>query len=668
MSSLEAVSAETPYQVLVIDDDIVDRLAVRRAIKASGLNAVITEADSAAAAIEHLAENAIDCALLEYQLPDSDGLSFLRTMRQAGSRTPIIMLTGQGNASVAVEMMKAGAADYLTKSSIALDRLSQSIRNAVRIRRAEAVAEAASSQRDILFDQLQLAMQSKDQAIALLDTLFATAPVGFAFFDTELRYVRVNDALATINGLPAEEHVGRTSRELFPDLPATVQDHCRTVLETGVPMLNVEVSGRTREATPGPRFWLANYYPIRRHDGTILGIGAVIVDITDRKHAERELIDAREAAEAASRSKDQFLAVLSHELRTPLTPVLTTVAALESDTSLSPELHGSIEMIRRNVELEARLIDDLLDLTRIAKGKLQLNFETIDVHKCLRHALDICRNEINARGVEVIEALHAARRHARGDPARLQQVLWNLIKNAVRFTPAGGKVTIGSENPSDDLLRLYVADTGIGIEQDLLPKIFNAFQQGEQTLQRKFGGLGLGLAISKSLVELHGGTISAASAGKDRGARFEITIATAESSATSVRGGLSGSSETSSDKALRILMVDDHEDTGRAMQRLLQRLGYDVHLAHTCQEAIDAVQQTRFNLLISDIGLPDGSGLDLIRALRSIQPIRGIALSGFGMDEDIRRSKEAGFYDHLTKPINFHRLETVIRQLASQPV
>jgi PAS domain S-box-containing protein len=395
---------------------------------------------------------------------------------------------------------------------------------------------------------------------------------------------------------------------------------------------------------------------------------AIVEDINDRKQAQDELRQAKLEAEAANASKDQFLAVLSHELRTPLTPVLTMVQVMEADDELPGEQRQAVEMIRRNVEMEARLIDDLLDLTRIAKGKLQLSLQTVDAHATLRTALEICRSDMSEKSVGMKVELSAGDYHVRADPARLQQVFWNLIKNAVKFTPAGGQITVRTSNQPPGQLCIDVCDTGIGIEPENLARIFYAFEQGEQSITRQFGGLGLGLSISKSLIDMHGGHLSASSAGRDQGSTFTARLHTVPAPKPEVMPGPDHPPRQLRQRGRRILMVDDHEDTSRAMKRLLERLGYEVQTKHTVRDALDAVSASRFDLLISDIGLPDGSGVDLIRQLRqSANPIRALALSGFGMEEDVRRSKEAGFQDHLTKPVNFTRLQQVIAELMLEP-
>jgi CheY-like chemotaxis protein len=340
-------------------------------------------------------------------------------------------------------------------------------------------------------------------------------------------------------------------------------------------------------------------------------------------------------------------------------------------------------MIRRNVELEARLIDDLLDLTRIAKGKLELDLKAVDVHESVNNVLDMCREEVYSKGLHLRVTLGAKRHHARGDSARLQQVFWNLIKNAVKFTPEGGTIFVRTaDSPADpargngasngggaargDRVVVEVRDTGIGIEPQVLPRIFDAFEQGERSITRRFGGLGLGLAISKALIDMQGGRLVADSAGKGRGALFLVELVAAEPPARTGERPSAGNEPATGLAGLNILLVDDHEDTARAMGRLLKRLGYRITTAHTCTDAVAAFGRDTFDLVISDIGLPDGSGLELMRQLRQQKDVCGIALSGFGMEEDVRKSKEAGFHEHLTKPINFQKLQQVIREVTAR--
>jgi PAS domain S-box-containing protein len=419
------------------------------------------------------------------------------------------------------------------------------------------------------------------------------------------------------------------------------------------------------------RWHLVRALPLRSDAGRIVKWFGTCTDIDDQKRTEEQLKQAKEAAEAADRAKDQFLAVLSHELRTPLTPVLTGVQVLQTEPGLSDDAMATLEMIRRNVELEARLIDDLLDLTKIARGKLQLDLEVTDLHQIVNSVVEMCAVDCRAKNLRLVVNLGAERRHVRGDPARLHQVLWNLIKNAIKFTPIGGAITVAT-GADEDWVRLDVTDTGIGIEPDMIPRIFFAFEQADATIAQRFGGLGLGLAISRSLIDMHGGKLRAASKGIGHGCTFTVELLTTDAiqrrtpaprPARPASAGRGLGPVHAKSSPLHILMVDDHEDTSRALKRLLVRMGYEVKLAHSVQQALDVARAHTFDLIISDIGLPDGSGLDLMRELCARRPVRGIALSGFGMEDDVRKSFEAGFREHLIKPVNVQKLQTVIQRV-----
>jgi len=372
---------------------------------------------------------------------------------------------------------------------------------------------------------------------------------------------------------------------------------------------------------------------------------------------------ARVEAERASEAKDRFLAMLSHELRTPLTPVLASVFMLEREDNIPEIMHESLQLIRRNVELEARLIDDLLDLTRISKGKVQLSFETVDAHTLLRNALEICQSEIEQKKLELRSEFAATKVYLQADPARLQQIFWNLIKNAVKFTPDGGKLSIRTTNNGDGQFCLEVEDSGCGIDPEVLPRIFHAFEQAGRT---QLGGLGLGLAISKALVEAHQGSIRAESQGRDRGAKFTALFSTSERNA--IPESTDAPRSTAKRRSVRLLLVEDHEDTNRSLTRMLRQRGYEVHPANDMRSALDIATSKQFDVLVSDIGLPDGSGIDLLKALRAKGEVFGIALSGYGMEEDIRRSHDVGFSHHLIKPVDLNKLDSIIQAAPVPPV
>ncbi|HEY4592582.1 MAG TPA: ATP-binding protein [Thermoanaerobaculia bacterium] len=367
-------------------------------------------------------------------------------------------------------------------------------------------------------------------------------------------------------------------------------------------------------------------------------------------------------AEAASKAKDHFLAALSHELRTPLTPVLLRVAALARSPDLPEPLRADLRMIQRNVELEAKLIDDLLDLTRVSRGKLSLHLETVDVHGLLEHTIAICSEGVEVRTLAIGFEPGAAERHVRADAARLQQVFWNLLKNAVKFTPTGGRIRVVTRNPGEGRIEISVIDPGIGIAPEDLPRLFNAFEQGDPTITRTFGGLGLGLAICKALVDQHGGTLTGLSPGRGRGATFTVSLDTVPApEAARPAGAAAGPAEA---PALRLLLVEDNEPTLQVMADLLELAGHDVKPAANVRAARELAAGHTFDLVVSDLGLPDGSGFDLMRELRERYGLQGIAVSGFGMEEDLRRSREAGFREHLVKPVDIDKLKAAIARAA----
>jgi len=362
--------------------------------------------------------------------------------------------------------------------------------------------------------------------------------------------------------------------------------------------------------------------------------------------------------ELANRAKDQFLAMLSHELRTPLTPVLGVIQAIE-ESDLPDDTRTLVGIARRNIELEARLIDDLLDITRVIQGKLSLMLENVDAHSLIESVVSMCREEISSKKLTLTLELHAERHHVHADSARLQQVLWNLVKNAIKFTPERGTIGLYTRNDGE-MLEIEVADTGVGIDPEMQRMIFNPFEQGGPTITRKFGGLGLGLAISKAIVDLHEGMLAVQSDGAGYGSTFTVSCSTIEEPLPSADRAEERAHAPRGEGGT-IMLVDDHEDTVTVMRRFLEREGYEVISAMSVEGALELARRRDFDLLISDIGLPDGTGIDLIQKLKETRQVKGIALSGFGMEGDIQRSLDAGFSQHLVKPVMLRRLQETIQ-------
>jgi PAS domain S-box-containing protein len=445
--------------------------------------------------------------------------------------------------------------------------------------------------------------------------------------------------------------------------------------------LAVPVVARSGEVLGGLFFGHGEPGVFKEHDEKIvvaLASQAAAAMNTARLYLAEQ--QARGLAEEANQIKDDFLAALSHELRTPLTPVLAILSSISEDTSLPPGLAADLEIVRRNVELETRLIDDLLDLTRITRGKLELHREPVAIRQLIESAINTCLPDLRAKQFTVIRDLERPEQTVFVDSARITQVLWNLLKNSIKFTPEGGTITVRSRTiPDDDggQITIAIEDSGMGIEPDRLEHVFDAFEQGGRKITQQFGGLGLGLAISKAIAEAHRGTVLGASEGPGRGSTFSLVLPLGSieptKSAAAPSRPLAGTAVTASEskdthsRPLRILLVEDHADTAAIIVRLLSRSGHEVIHADTISDALrKAETEAGLDLVMSDLGLPDGSGLDLMRELSTKYGLRGVALTGFGMESDRAESTAAGFSHHLIKPVNIAALRAIIAEMTKK--
>lgn len=646
--------------ILHLEDDVLDHKLVRASLAAEGFADDLARVETEAQFNAAIQSRCFDLILSDFNLVSFDGLAALRESRRVCPDTPFIIVSGAMGETAAVEILKAGATDVVLKDR--LERLGPAVRRAFRESQERAAREKAESRLRQSEAGLRMMVESvRDHAIFPMDVAG--------------RITGWNIGAERLFGYAENEIVGQFASVLFtPEdrIAEAAPRELRVAAERGI-----SDEERAHQRRDGSRFHASSVVtPVRDDAGKLLGFTKVARDVTERKRHEDELERAREVAEQANRAKDQFLAVLSHELRTPLTPVLTTAQMFERERALPERVRDAFRLIRRNVELETRLIDDLLDLTRVSRGKMTLNLVTIDVHAKIGHVVDMCRDEAHDNGVRLTTQLDAARHHVRGDAARVQQVVWNLIKNAVKFTPAGGQISVRSRDDENGKLRVEVSDTGVGIDPAVLPKLFNAFEQGGPDVTRAFGGLGLGLAISKAIVELHEGKLSVASEGKGRGATFAVELPTVvETTQADFPGpaaavamtAIPAAAPAESPAGLRILLVEDNADTAGVMTLLLEASGYEVRSAASVADALKAAAAEPPEVVVSDIGLPDGSGLDLMRQLRHRHPmLRGIALSGFGMEEDVRRSLAAGFSEHLTKPVSIDQLEATVKRIADE--
>ncbi|MFX1762019.1 response regulator [Paraburkholderia sp. A1RI-2L] len=639
--------------VLVVDDDEgILRLARKSLVRAGARVDTSTGVGEARAV---LAARTPDVLVLDYQLDGAEtGLDFFRRLRAEDVRVPAILVTGFTDESRVIAALRAGVSDVVPKSGDYLDYLPEAVARVL----AQVALQRASDQALLLRDREE---HYRTLSEALPHLVFTCGADGECdFLSKQWREYTGIDA-DTTHGLAWLDAVHPDDRDEIRD----------TWLKA------------VRTANDDYRHELR----ILRHDGAYRWFDVRIVAMRDPRggvnkwfgsctdiHAQRESNEerelllaseqaARQAAEEANRAKDRFLAMLSHELRTPLTPVLAGTRLLEQIDGLPDAARAGVLMIRRNIELEARLIDDLLDLTRVANGKLSLTLDTVDVHEVIDAVLELFHSEIQIKQQDVHVERLAQHHYVRGDRARMQQMFWNLVRNAAKFTPDGGHIFVRTRDERMHVV-IEVEDTGIGIAPDQIGKLFHAFEQGSHNMTRQFGGLGLGLAVTKALTEAHGGTVSAKSPGSHCGATFTIVLPTAAPASGAARPADHSGPHRAG--ALDILLIEDHDDTAEVMSQLIRTLGHDVSVAASVASALALTAAQHFDLVVSDIGLPDGSGIDFIRAFRKESAAPAIALTGFGTDDDVRRSLDAGFTAHLTKPVNFEQLERLIEATVTQ--
>ena len=625
-----------------------------------------------------------------------------------------------------------------------------------------------------------------DRAHALLDAIYASAPVGLGFWDRQLRFVRVNDRLAGINGLPPHAHLGRTPLELLPGISELEQlmAQWRRILSGELSDLHIEVSGETPAAPGETRYWRERFFPVRV-GGEIVGVGGVVEDITERKRVEAGLRESEERfrwivqrapipvfvhaldgeilamsrtvteqtgwtqddlpdvrawyalgrrvppeqldallaenhrrfaanepvepevmvwtkqgeprkwlfhrseikrqadgrpfltsmaiditergkAEAAlrdaDRRKDEFLAMLAHELRNPLAPIRNAVQLLKThDAAVDPA--ALTQMLERQLSHLVRLVDDLLDVSRVTRGKIELKRETTDLRQVVAHAIEVVQPQFDDRRQTLEVRTPPQVAAVRADATRLIQVVLNLLANASKFSPEGSHVVLAVERAGEEWT-VRVSDRGQGIAPELLPRVFDLFIQGERSLDRTEGGLGIGLSLVKALVELHGGRVEARSAGAGQGSEFEVRLPVAVS--TAPLAAQAPVPASAAGQRRRVLAVDDNRDSAESLCMLLQLWGHEARCAFDGRQALDVVEAFEPDVVLLDIGLPGMSGYDLAARMRerpTLREVTLIAVTGYGQEEDRRRVRAAGFDHHLVKPVDPDTLERLMNTL-----
>jgi signal transduction histidine kinase/CheY-like chemotaxis protein len=402
--------------------------------------------------------------------------------------------------------------------------------------------------------------------------------------------------------------------------------------------------------------------PIRDDSGSIIGAVLVFHDITGRRALERELRMKADALEQANRRKDEFLAMLSHELRNPLAPLRNCIAVLEKASSQGQPVPNLIPTMQRQVNHLTRLVDDLLDVSRITTGKINLIKKPLNLNLVINRAVETYQPAARSKG-QRLEVHLSENAIINADETRLTQAFSNLFDNAVKYTPVGGAITVGSHVPDRQAI-VTIADTGIGISEDVLPRIFDLFEQAERSLDRSQGGLGLGLALVRSLVELHGGSVTASSAGVGKGSKFIVRLPTLTTDEGTDGDTKAAAGSPQKSRRGRVLVVDDSTDAADTLRILIAAWGFEVRTAYSADAALDQLSEFKPDFAILDIGMPGQDGYTLARQLKDVIPgVVLIALSGYGMEEDRVKGRQAGFDYHLTKPGDLVSLEKILSSL-----
>ncbi|MFN7927103.1 MAG: ATP-binding protein [Blastocatellia bacterium] len=540
----------------------------------------------------------------------------------------------------------------------------------VRQWRIVTVEQRKRAQRDArlreVTDELSALERRQAQLQRLTSLLAENAPVAIAQLTPDLHYSMTNPIYANLMtaqvGEAARQLVGKSLTAHLWQTEAKARE-AFSLLQHGLPVKLPAQQSRA-QATGKITYWDWTLWPVKDEAGATESVLLLGSEVTERIQAEQKLESARSELEKSNHAKDLFLATLSHELRTPLTPILGWARIMQDyndDVSVAAQ---GLQAIERNARLQAQLVDDLLDLSRITMGKVELVCVPIDLNDIVRRALETVQYRLTSQNLQLRLELASEHLLINGDPTRLEQIAWNLLSNAVKFTPPGGSIMVRTRLVANEC-QLEVIDSGIGIEPDILPQLFQPFKQGDSSITRRHGGLGIGLAIAHSLVQMHKGKITAASAGADQGAQFQVSFPLYP---------LAALKQMESDKpvyalrldGLRVLIVEDAEDTRELLGIILRSYGCDVDLAESVPMAWEKVTAQKPDIVVSDIGLPDADGYEFARQLRrkpGYEQLPMIALTGYAMDADRQRAYESGFTRHLPKPIDPEYLLRIMSEL-----
>lgn len=654
--------------VLAVDDHPENLLALEAILESLGENLV--KAHSGEEALKCLLRQDFAVILLDVQMPGMDGFETATLIRQRerSRHTPIIFLTAfSTNDSFVFKGYSLGAVDYLLKP----------IEPEILKSKVAVFLDLFKKTQEIKRQATQLAAINTElrQSEERFRCLSTSSPVGIFLTDIEGLCTYTNPRCQAICGFTLEQSLGNGWLEsIYSEDRERVKINWSTYTRQGH-----EYSDEFRFQTPQAIInWVhVRSSPMLSDKGKPIGHVVTVEDITDRKQAEdernkllREQI-ARQQAEAANRLKDEFLATLSHELRTPLNSILGWARLLRTRDFDEDTTARALETIERNAKLQAQLIEDILDVSRIIRGKLRLNICAVNLVAVIEGAIDAVSPQAEGKAIQLETAFDSSVNTVSGDPNRLHQIVWNLLSNAIKFTPEGGKVQVRLESAGSHA-EIKVIDTGIGISPEFLPYVFDRFRQADGQSTRSYGGLGLGLAIVHHLVELHGGNVCAESRGEGQGSTFTVKLPLIEGH----RGLGVGCREKSSPHSLnglQVLVVDDEPDVREFVTIALQEYGAKVTAVASTDDAIEALKHLQPDVLLSNIGMPEEDGYTLIRKVRNLDAERGIfipaaALTAYAREEDGMRALQAGFQIHLSKPVDTTELVVAVAKLAGRTI
>ena len=641
----------TYIKALIIDDNPSDRALALRELKKLFPQLQYWEISDEKGFAKALGQNEFNLVITDYQLRWTTGLDILRRIKEVIPDCPVIMFTGTGSEEIAVSAMKAGLDDYVIKSPRHYVRLAAAVRSAWQ-----------------RFQQQQALQEFKQTYYRF----FERVPLGLYRLNPEGEIIEANSSLAKMLGLEQQDLQGRNIFEFHvqPEAYVSWQQQLSQKEPVG------EFEGQVRRLDH-KLIWVRHHaIAVKDENDNLTCYEGAVSDVTANKQAELERIEllererkARAEAETANRIKDEFLATLSHELRTPLNAIIGWVQLLQSGMMSEAQTDKALAVINRNAKAQNQLVNDLLDVSRIIRGSMKLKLKPINLTEVIMTSLDTVSPGAIAKNIEIVTQLELDTIEINADSERLQQVFWNLLINAIKFTPAEGKITISSEI-SDNTVLVKVTDTGLGIPSNILPYIFDRFRQVEtKSSTRTQGGLGLGLAIVRHLVEIHGGRVRADSQGLDKGSSFTVELPILQSTSPDLQSTIGKDKDDYlpflADST--ILVVEDEADAREMVTLTLEQYGVTVVAADSVQQALIEYEQHQPDILISDISMPKEDGYDLIRQIRSSQNTRNnipaIALTAYAREEDKQLALNAGFDLHLSKPIEPFQLLESISQL-----